>query len=126
MEALNVGYGGFIAADEEVFKNAFKEMQSVFDEKFAPKLLEKLENLGKRTNFLKDEARKIKKALKEFEIIHPEAEGFNVAVRFKDEKEKEKILKYCEQNGYEHTECPRYIRVNEKAICIEAKRKEEV
>jgi hypothetical protein len=128
---LNAGYGGFIAADGDVFRNILNEMGSVFDEKFAPKLLEKLEKLDERTKFLKNEAKKVKKEIGDIEIressiIHLGAEGFNVAVKFKDEKEKEKILNYCKQKGYDYTECPRYIRVNEKAVCIEAKRKEEV
>lgn len=121
---VNVGYGGFIAVDEEYFKQIFKEMQSVFDEKFASKLNEKLEKLDKTINDFKSTAKKIKNDLEDFEIVHPDAEGFNVVVRFSTEKEKEKILKYCEQNDFEFTECPRYIRVNEKAICIEAKRRE--
>jgi len=61
--------------------------------------------------------------LKDFKIIHAEEEGFNVVVRFKNDEEKEKILKYCEQKEYEYTICPRYIRVNENAVCIEVKRK---
>ena len=38
--------------------------------------------------------------------------------------EKEAITMYCESNGYEFTECPRYIRIIEPAISIEVKRLE--
>ena len=38
-------------------------------------------------------------------------------------KEKKELIAYCEKNGYEYTECPRYIRVLENAISIEVKRK---
>ena len=121
---LNAGYGGFIATDEGTFKNILNEMPSVFDDRFVPVLLQKLNQLDARIKFLKETAAKIKEDLKDFEIIHPESEGFNVVVKFGSEEEKEKILKYCEQNDLEFTECPRYIRVNEKAVCIEAKRRE--
>jgi len=120
---VDVGYGGFIAVDDEYFKHIFKEMQSVFDEKFVPRLSEKLEKLDETIREFKAKAKKIKSDLKEFGIIHPEAEGFNVVVRFRDEKEKEKILNYCSKNNFEHTICPRYIRVNENAVCIEVKRR---
>lgn len=121
---VDVGYGGFIATDEEIYKCVLMEMPSVFEEKFVQKLLEKLEGMEPRIKKMQALAAKIKSDLKDFEIIHPEQKGFNVVVKFKDEKEKEKILKYCEKEGLEFTECPRYIRVNEKAICIEAKRRE--
>ncbi len=117
---LNVEYGGFIATDGDYLG----ELQSVFDDKFVSKLLEKLEKLDERIKFLKEAAAKIKRDLKDFGIIHPESEGFNVVVKFKDGEEKEKILKYCEQNNLECTLCPRYIRVNEEAVCIEVKRRE--
>ncbi len=35
---------------------------------------------------------------------------------------KESIINYCKKNGLEWTECPRYIRLNSKAISIEVKR----
>ena len=120
---VSVGYGGFIALDKGYANTIFKEMQSVFDEKFAPKLLERLEKLDETSEKFKSAAKKIKKDLNDLEIIHPDAEGFNVVVKFKDEGEKEKILKYCEQNDYEYTLCPRYIRVNDEAVCIEVKRR---
>ncbi len=119
---LNVEYGGFIAVDEEYFKNIFKEMQSVFDDKFVPVLLEKIQKLDARIKFLKEAAAKVKRDLKDFEIIHPESEGLNVVVKFNSEDEKEKILNYCSKNNFEHTICPRYIRVNADAVCIEVKR----
>jgi hypothetical protein len=117
---LNVEYGGFIATDGDYLG----DMQSVFDDKFVSKLMEKLEGMDARIKRMKETARKIKDDLNDFGIIHPDAEGFNVVVKFKDDEEKEKILKYCEQNGFEYTLCPRYIRVNENAVCIEVKRRE--
>ena len=39
-----------------------------------------------------------------------------------NDEEKDKIIKYCKENNYEYTLCPRYIRVNENAVSIEVKR----
>ena len=55
-------------------------------------------------------------------IIHPTGLGFVVVVAFSNEAEKEKLVSYCKENILEWTECPRYIRVNRKAISIEIKR----
>lgn len=55
-------------------------------------------------------------------IIHPNHLGFVVVVAFFNEAEKEKLVSYCKENNLEWTECPRYIRVNRKAISIEIKR----
>jgi hypothetical protein len=86
------------------------------------RLYEKLKNARKRHKFFSGIHLKIKNDLKKFEIIHPRHKGINVIVRFKNDEEKNKIIKYCEDNKYEYTECPRYIRVNETAISIEVKR----
>jgi len=121
---LNAEYGGFIATDEGIHKDVLGEMPSVFEEKFVSVLFDKMKKLNSRIEHLKETASKVKEDLKDFDVIHRGHEGFNVVVKFKDDSEKEKILKYCEQNDFEYTECPRYIRVNEKAICIEVKRRE--
>lgn len=115
---VDVGYGGFIATDEDYFG----EMQSVFSEKFLAKLVDKLNNIDKRINFLKSTAKKIKKDLADFDIIHKKADCLNVIIRFSTEEEKEKILNYCKKNNLEYTICPRYIRVNKDAVSIEVKR----
>ena len=115
---VDVEYGGFIATDG----NYFGDMESVFSANFVPILVKKLKNLKKRTEFLKSKAKKVKQALKNFEILHKEHDGLNVIVKFNNDKEKEKILNYCEQNNLEYTICPRYIRVEEDAVSIEVKR----
>ena len=46
----------------------------------------------------------------------------NVVVRFEDEEEKEQLINYCEEKGFEYVECPKYIRIEEDAISIELKR----
>ena len=75
---VNVEYGGFIATDGDYLG----DMQSVFDDKFAPKLAEKLEGIDARIKKMKETAVKIKDDLKDFRIIHPDANGFNVVVKF--------------------------------------------
>lgn len=59
--------------------------------------------------------------LKEYDIAYPQEAGFVVAVKYKDEEEKSKIIYYCTQNSLPFTECPRYIRLNQPAISIEVK-----
>ena len=44
-------------------------------------------------------------------------EGYGKSADLTDE-----LIQYCKDNSYEYTECPRYIRVNCKAISIEVKR----
>ena len=56
-----------------------------------------------------------------FNLVHRNDLGFVVVVKFNDEAEKEKIIKYCTQEKLPWTEGPRYIRLNEKAISIELK-----
>ena len=59
------------------------------------------------------------------DVVHADAViGFVVVVRFNSEYEKDKIVDYCNASGWEYTECPRYIRLNQPAISIELKRKE--
>ena len=117
-KAVNVGYGGFIGLDGEIgVKDEYK-----FDDNYSGKLDEILKNIHLRLKTLWQINKKIKNDLKNFEVIHKDKEGINVVVKFKDEAEKAKIIDYCNKNGFEFTECPRYIRVMEKAISVEVKR----
>ncbi len=59
------------------------------------------------------------------DVVHADDIGFVVVVRFETEYEKDQILEYCRREGWEWTECPRYIRLNQKAISIELKRRIE-
>ncbi len=113
-KAVDLGEGGILAIDEEIKKDDAK-----LDEE---KLLEKLNNLPKRFKFLFDRCEKIKEDLKGFDVIHPDKRGIVVIVRFRNEEEKNKLLKYCEENKLEHTLCPREIRVKANAVSIEVKR----
>ncbi len=139
---VNLGLGGFLAFDNEIPSNfelipeTQKFMQSTFDmveyfekteehefrEKDLEKLYDKLKNLSQRLKFLNKKTKQIKKDLKSLNIMHPKKEGINVIIGYSDDAEKNKIIRYCEENKLEYTECPRYIRVNEQAISIEVKR----
>jgi len=139
---VNMGFGGFLAFENQIasryelsaeknkFEQKYFDMAGYFHdfEEFAmkdsdlEKLRNKLKDANKRHNFFSKTVQKIKKDLKNLEIIHPKKYGINVIVKFNNEEEKNKIIKYCEDNKLEYTECPRYIRVNEKAISIEVKR----
>ncbi|MBL7055160.1 DegT/DnrJ/EryC1/StrS family aminotransferase [Candidatus Woesearchaeota archaeon] len=123
---VNAGYGGFLSAKEKDYFNKSKEIFNTegFEEKYLPLLYEKLKNTGKRYRLFEKINKKIKKDLKGYKILHESKKGINVIVKFADEKEKNKIIDYCVKNKHQYTICPRYIRVNEKAVSIEIKREE--
>jgi len=114
---VNLHYGGCIAYDNEKW-DFFGE----FDEEKINELEQELDKLFVRLDAWEKITDRIKKDLKECHIIHPDSRGINVIVKFCDEAEKQKIIKYCDENKYPYTLCPRYIRVNENAVCIEVKR----
>ena len=121
-KVVNAEYGGFIAVDDKKLFDKIMKIPADFDCGYVERIKEKLIGAEGRLKFLMGVADKIKKELSDFDIIHREKKGINVVVRFKDSGEKQKILKYCKDNNYEHTLCPRYIRVEEDAISIEVKR----
>ncbi|MEM4267947.1 MAG: DegT/DnrJ/EryC1/StrS family aminotransferase [Candidatus Woesearchaeota archaeon] len=57
-----------------------------------------------------------------FTLVHGDKKGINVVIKYKNEEERTKIIKYCSENRLEYTFCPRQIRVLEQAVCIEVKR----
>lgn len=114
---INLEYGGFIATDNKL------NIIETFDNSKLNELIKKINNLPLRLKKLHNITNKVKKDLKEFDIIHKDHNGINVIVKYKNEEEKNKIIKYCNLNKLEYTLCPRYIKVNEEAISIEIKRK---
>jgi len=119
---VDVGHGGFIScAQDALDKDALRLAKQNID---LDLLQKKLEAAPKRLAALIAEATKVKADLKDLNIVHPDKRGVNVAIRFSSEEEKQRILDYCQKQSYEHTLCPRYIRVNEQAISIELKRKQ--
>ncbi|MBI2129078.1 DegT/DnrJ/EryC1/StrS family aminotransferase [Candidatus Woesearchaeota archaeon] len=142
---INLGKGGFMAINDNLlhffmtkervhgvlrFIDRYISRPEVIEEyKFSEKELDALENkivnLNKRLKFMMGINQKIKNDLKSCEILHKSRYGLNVVVKFKNEEEKNKIIKYCEENKYEYTLCPRNIRADTDAVCIEVKRLEE-
>lgn len=113
---VEIGSGGFIAADENL---------DIADEEIDfSELLAELKSLNKKTSFFENKNRQIKKDLEKLntKVINSEKTGYNVIIHFDNDIEKEKIIKYCNEKKLEFTLCPRYIRVNDSAVCIEVKR----
>ena len=122
---VDMGRGGFIAYDAldsaEARLVMKKIIQSVeWGEGYYAELLRKLQNISSRYQAFNKTCQKITADLSGFEVLYDE--GIVVIVKYKNDEEKNKIIKYCELNAYEYTECPREIRVNSKAISIEVKR----
>jgi len=113
---VNLHYGGFIACDEDY------EFEGSFDSGRLEALNEEMDKLFVRLLEWERINMKIKSSLKSFDIIHRDKKGINVVVKFSNEEGKQKIIKYCEENKFPYTICPRYIRVNENAVCIEVKK----
>jgi len=121
---VNVGYGGFISTNDIGYFEKAEipfSMTKVYPDSY-PEILKKLQDAKKRLELFFDTCDKIKKDLSSFEILHKGRRGINVAVKFNDEKEKQKIIKYCEQHNFNFVECPIKMRVEENAISIEVKR----
>ncbi|MFH1316299.1 MAG: hypothetical protein ABII01_02170 [Candidatus Woesearchaeota archaeon] len=123
---INLKYGGFISIkNQDIYQKGSDVFQTIkFDEDYLPRLLEKIDQLPERYAFFEKHRRKILNDLKEFKIIYPKKKGINVIVKFSSEPEKNLIIKYCKDNNYEYTICPRYIRINQNAVSIEVKRLE--
>ncbi|MFH1510344.1 MAG: hypothetical protein ABIF10_01530 [Candidatus Woesearchaeota archaeon] len=117
---VDLGSGGFITfKTEELHKRHKGNEQFSGSEQ---ELYQKLGNAASRLEYFYRICSKIKKDLKEYDIIHREKKGINVVVGYRVEEEKDKLIEYCERNKYEYTICPKYIRVLEPAISIEVKR----
>ena len=92
------------------------------------KLLQNLELAHERLVFLVENCNQIKEELVGIglNVFHPDKKGIVVIAEAKKDSDKKKLLEYCKRNELEYVECPKYIRVNEKAISIEVKRLEHV
>ncbi|MBT3463853.1 hypothetical protein HN789_02330 [archaeon] len=119
---INNEYGGFIGIDDNMY---LKYLEENFDkelEDFFLDLYKKLSNLDNRLSELKKITVKVKKQLREYDILHKDQEGINVVIKFDSPEKKLDLENYCKAYNYEFTICPRYIRVMIPAISIEIKR----
>ncbi len=121
---VNLGKGGFIATSKKEIALLLEKEISAADLDYTA-LFKKLRAVKTRHKFFRDVNKKIKRDMDGFKIVHQHKKnGLNVIIKHNDFVEKEAITMYCESNGYEFTECPRYIRIIEPAISIEVKRLE--
>ena len=126
---VNLEYGGFIAVDSEVVKVVSSEDSEAvdseavdsFDSNKIEELNEKLNVLEERRKMLFDVHDKIVGDLK-YDIVHKDMKGFNVLIRTPENSQKLKVEQYCKDNNFEFVECPKYIKMLDKGICIEVKR----
>lgn len=120
-KAVNLQYGGVITAKFDL--RAYNDFLRMFKTNFDySRLYEKLANVNNRIKKLNEICLKVKSDLSNLDVVNKDNKSLVVIVRYKLEREKEKIIKYCEEHNYEYEECPKYIRTNEKAISIEIKR----
>jgi hypothetical protein len=124
------GHGGFMATDSKEYFDFLGKNNPGLEIDFSG-LLGRLKDLNKRLSDLKDVRNKLIQQLEESEfankIIHKDEKdygnGVNLIVRYDSEKQKEKLIKLAEKEKLEFTLCPRDIRVNDKAVSFEIKRK---
>ncbi len=116
---VNLGNGGMLTVKSDKYFSLVKN-KGEFDEIEA--LQKKLDKLGTRFEKFLELNETVKNDLKEFEIIHKSKRGINVVVKFSSLTEKEKLIKYCETNGFNYVECPKYYKILCDAISIEIKR----
>ncbi len=123
---INYGRGGFLAFNNEAL---FEKMNGTeiniidLNDDERVKLFTRIAKLSERLAMLEKVTTKVKDDLKDLEIIHKDKFGINVVVKFKGNTDKKKIIDYCKKEKLEFEECPRNIRVEAEAICIEVKRK---
>jgi len=125
---INAEVGGFVATnDKKLWERLWSKLGVLEDSNNLQKISEALKAMPERITFLQETRTKViadLSTIKEIaqNILFPNDYGLVVIVKFADDKEKTLITNYCEQNNLPYTECPRYIRVNSKAISIEIKK----
>lgn len=117
---LSADGGGFIASNEVILEED-SENETHFG-----KLVYALENLQNKLDAWKIISSKYKDLLEKegFVILNKGEQGINIFVesKKKDEAQRERLIKYLQNNKLEYTECPRYIRTNNEALSVEIKK----
>ncbi|MBT5740003.1 aminotransferase class V-fold PLP-dependent enzyme [Candidatus Woesearchaeota archaeon] len=112
--------GGCISAKDKTTFDLLK-FEELDEEEQLFAIEQHLDLLPKRIKFLQEKRQQVIKDLHDFQIVHPNDLGFVVVIKYSTDEEKEKIIQYCETNNLPHRPCPRYIRLQSKAISIEIK-----
>lgn len=105
----NYGRYGFVSSNFNLGINSLDGDSKLFD---------KIKDSRLRLDKLIRLAEKVKRDLGDFNVFHRDKRGVNVVVGYD-----QKVIDYCDNNGYEYVICPKYIKVMEKAISVELKRK---
>jgi len=124
------GRGGFMATDSKECFDFLEKNNLPLDIDFIG-LSEKLLCLNERLSELKSIRDKLIKELEESEfankIIHKDEKdygsGVNLIVKYDSDSEKEKLIKLAKKEELGYTVCPRDIRVKDKAVSFEIKRR---
>lgn len=117
--------GGFISCKDELIWETVKGKANILnDETSLHTILQQLLQLPQRIEYLQELRQKVILDLQESDVLYPDDVGFVVVVKYDSEKEKQELIIYCTKNKHHYAECPRYIRINQKAISIEIKREQ--
>ena len=114
--------GGFISTKS---KELFEKLElEKLDNDHIFLINQKIDELPNRIRFLEEIKDKI---INDFtnhnlEILYPDEIMFVIIIKYRNNDEMERVINYCKDNNLPWTECPRYIRLNDKAISIELKR----
>jgi dTDP-4-amino-4,6-dideoxygalactose transaminase len=125
---INLGKGGFFATNSDEIVDIAKLIMG--QRKFKPDaseaemLLRLLDRVKDRYSMFEEHCQKIKQDMKEFEILHMDSHGINVVIKTDNLHDKDQVMQYCDENNYEFTQLPRYIRADCEGVSIEVKRLE--
>ena len=121
---VDLGTGAFISFKDIELYEQFKPLFSAFPfQGDHEKLLDKLDGVDERIAFLLERRKEVIEYLDTFDIVSKNSSlGFVVIVKYKNESDRMRILKYCTNHKLEYTDCPREIRILDDAISIEVKR----
>ena len=119
---INVGSGGFIAGESEIFKKSSLPIKlSKTSKIICAGIYSELQNVVKNLELSVNATMHVKKHI--HNTLHSNKRGINVIIPHDNAKEiswnLRKILK-TDKNGM-ITTCPNYNRVKQKAICVEIK-----
>ncbi len=126
---VNVGYGGFISTNNPKIHEAIKQVtliDKIYDNTtLFKKIYQGLTNAPKRYELLQKAVAKVEDDLSLHYILHSGKGGINSIICFVDENEKNQIIRYAKNKGFEYILCPQKHKLDVDAISIEIKRKSD-